>query len=344
MNNLRHYIVSIFLLSLPSIALSNERELVKTAKSLFGVIPTKPEKIDKMTAEQIELGRKLFFDYRLSKDGSTACVRCHQPQYYSTDRLPQSSGFNGNKGARNAQSILNLKYQTIVHWRNDRESLEEQALRAFTTPLSLGNSSEQEALQRLKAADYEPLFKKAFPKEEDFFNLKNAARSLGIYQRSLTTPSKFDKYLEGDVKALSKEARLGLQEFITVGCASCHNGPAIGGRSMQKFGVFQDYWLLTNSKTPDKGRFEVSKNEADLYLFKVPSLRNIAQTAPYFHDSSAHDLPTAIKWMGKLQLNKELSETQVANIQAFLESLTGELPKNFREAPLMTQPPLATQL
>lgn len=344
METIAKTLISTLIICFSCTSLGNDRELVKTAKALFGVIPTKEEKLDKITVEQIELGRKLFFDYRLSKDGSTACVRCHQPQYYSTDRLPQSSGFNGNKGARNAQSILNLKYQTVVHWRNDRESLEEQAIRAFTTPLSLGNSSEQEALQRLKAANYEPLFKKAFPNEEDYLSLKNAARSLGVYQRSLTTPSKFDKFMEGDVKALSKEARLGLQEFITVGCASCHNGPAVGGRSMQKFGVFQDYWSLTKSKTPDKGRFEVSKNEADLYVFKVASLRNIAETAPYFHDSSANDLPTAIKWMGKLQLNKDLSEPQIKNIQAFLESLTGELPQRFREAPLMSQSPLATHL
>lgn len=327
-----------FLVSSVSLSSSAaDKEFIKTAKALFGIIPAKESTPDKITQEQIELGRKLFFDYRLSKDGSTACVRCHQPQYFSTDRLAQSSGFNGNKGARNAQSILNLKYQPVVHWRNDRESLEEQALKAFTTPLSLGNSSTEEALKRLELAGYAPLFAKAFPKSEKALTLENAASALGTYQRALTTRAPFDKYLEGDVKALSVAAQKGLQEFVTVGCASCHNGPAIGGRSLQKFGVFQNYWNVTKVTTPDKGRFEVTKKEEDLYIFKVPSLRNIAETSPYFHDASTKDLSTAIRWMGKLQLNKDLSDDQVSVIKAFLESLTGELPKNFREAPLLPQ-------
>lgn len=325
-------------------ASANDKELIKLAKGLLGSIPAKEMPVDKLTHEQIELGRKLFFDYRLSKDGSTACVRCHQPQYFSTDRLPQSRGFNHNKGARNAQSILNLKYQKIVHWRGDRESLEDQALRAFTVALSLGNTSEEEALKRLEAADYAPLFSKAFPKDKTPLTLQNAASALGTYQRSLSTPSSFDRFLEGDIRALSTQARQGLREFINVGCTSCHNGPAIGGNILQKFGVFHDYWTLTKSQNPDKGRFDVTKKEADLYIFKVPSLRNVAQTAPYFHDGSVQNLETAIRWMAKLQLDKELNESQVTSIKAFLESLTGELPKHFREAPSMSSAPLATDL
>ncbi|QDK46510.1 cytochrome-c peroxidase [Bdellovibrio sp. ZAP7] len=320
---------------------STDKELSKTAKALFGIIPAKTAAPDKISDEQIELGRKIFFDYRLSKDGSTTCVRCHQPQYYSTDRLPQSAGFNNNKGARNAQSILNLKYQEIVHWRNDRTSIEDQALRSFTTPLSFGNSSSAEALKRFELAGYLPLFKKAFPNSENPLTLENAAAALGSYQRSLTTRAPFDQFLEGDIKAISTQARKGLKEFITVGCASCHNGTAVGGRSMQKFGVYQDYWNLTKSKNPDKGRQDVSKKDEDLYVFKVPSLRNITESAPYFHDASAKDLETAIRWMGKLQLNKDLTDDQVRSIKAFLESLKGELPKNFREAPTLSSEPYA---
>lgn len=322
-------------------AFANEREFVKTAKALFGIIPTKEPRPDKITAEQIELGRKLFFDYRLSKDGSTACVRCHHPQFYSVDRLGQSMGFNNNKGARNAQSILNLKYQTIIHWRNDRTSLEDQAVRGFTVHLSLGNTTKEEALKRLDLAGYKTLFAKAFPKDPQALTLENASIALGHYQRSLTTPAPFDRYLEGDIKALSSQAQKGLKEFVTVGCAGCHNGPAVGGRSLQKFGVFQNYWELTKVSNPDKGRQDVTKKDEDLYVFKVPSLRNISETAPYFHDASAQDLPTAIRWMGKLQLNKDLTDEQVANIQAFLESLKGTLPKNFREAPELTPQPHA---
>ncbi|WP_198298017.1 cytochrome-c peroxidase [Bdellovibrio bacteriovorus] len=328
-------------LTIPKVAFGTDKELAKTAKALFGIIPAKTAAPDKVTAAQIELGRKIFFDYRLSKDGSTTCVRCHQPQFYSTDRLPQSAGFNNNKGARNAQSILNLKYQDIVHWRNDRTSIEDQALRSFTTHLSFGNSSEKEALKRLELAGYQPLFKDAFPGSGNPLTLENAAAALGSYQRSLTTRAPFDQFLEGDIKALSNQAKKGLNEFITVGCASCHNGTAVGGRTMQKFGVYQNYWNLTKSKNPDKGRQEISKKDEDLYVFKVPSLRNINETAPYFHDASTQDLETAIRWMGKLQLNKDLTDEQVSLIKAFLQSLTGELPKDFRIAPTLSPQPYA---
>lgn len=333
--------ITISVLGINANSSSADRDLSKTAKALFGIIPAKMAAPDQISSEQIELGRKIFFDYRLSKDGSTTCVRCHQPQYYSTDRLPQSAGFNNNKGARNAQSILNLKYQEVVHWRNDRTSIEDQALRSFTTPLSYGNSSVEEALKRFEVAGYLSLFKKAFPNAEKPLTLENAAVALGVYQRSLTTRAPFDQFLEGDLNAISSLARKGLKEFITVGCASCHNGTAIGGRSLQKFGVFQNYWNLTKSNNPDKGRQEVSKKEEDLYIFKVPSLRNITETAPYFHDASAKDLNTAIRWMGKIQLNKDLTDDQVQSIMAFLESLKGELPKSFREAPSLSPEPFA---
>ena len=331
----------ILILSFNANSAATDKDLSKTAKALFGIIPSKEATPDKISAEQIELGRKIFFDYRLSKDGSTACVRCHQPQYYSTDRLPQSSGFNSNKGARNAQSILNLKYQEVVHWRNDRTSIEDQALRSFTTPLSYGNSTTAEALKRFELAGYAPLFARAFPKSDKALALENAAVALGAYQRSLTTRAPFDRFLEGDIKAISVQARKGLNEFITVGCASCHNGTAVGGRTMQKFGVYQNYWNLTKSSKPDMGRQDVSKKEEDLYVFKVPSLRNITETAPYFHDASAQNLETAIRWMGKLQLDKDLSDEQVVLIKAFLETLKGELPKNLREAPTLSPEPYA---
>lgn len=323
---------------------AKDKDFRESALALFGVITPHEKSKEALSEERIELGRKLFFDYRLSKDGSTACVRCHQPQYYSTDRLQRSMGFKNNMGDRNAQSILNLKYQKVVHWRNDRVSLEEQAIRAFTTPLSLGNSSTEEALKRLSLAGYEPLFKKAFPDTKKSLSLENAASAIALYQRSLTTPGPFDKYLQGDELALSAEAKRGLGQFITVGCAGCHNGPAIGGNSLQKFGVFKDYWTVTKSKTPDKGRQAVSQSDEDLYVFKVPSLRNISETAPYFHDGSAKDLSTAIRWMGKLQLNKDLTESQVKDIKAFLESLKGELPRNYSEAVSMTPEPHAGEV
>lgn len=303
------------------------QELIERARSAFSPISKDEKSTD--PSEVIELGQKLFFDYRLSKDGSTACVRCHLPHKYSTDGLKQSRGFNNNLGERNAQSVFNLKYQTIVHWRNDRSSIEDQAMKAFTSPVSLGNKNEKEALERLRLAGYEESFKKIFSVSENSLSLENAAKALGAYQRSLTTRADFDKFLEGDVRAISTQAQAGLSEFMTLGCTGCHNGVAVGGKDLQRFGIYDDYWNLTKTKV-DKGRYDVTRQRSDLYIFKVPSLRNVSQTAPYFHDGSAENLETAIRWMAKLQLNQNLSEEQVANIKAFLESLKGDLPQNFK--------------
>lgn len=327
----------------PAHAADSANELQTTAKALFGIIPADETASDGLTLDKIELGRKLFFDYRLSKDGSTACVRCHQPQYYSTDRMAQSKGFNGNTGDRSAQSILNLKYQSVFHWRNDRVDIEEQALRAFTTPLSLGNATTAEAIKRLGLAGYKPLFAKVFPKQKNAMTLENAASALSVFQRSLTTRSAFDKYLEGDLSAISEQAKKGLSEFVTVGCVGCHNGTAVGGQVLQKFGLFQNYWEVTKSPVHDPGRQAVTKKPEDANIFKVASLRNITETAPYFHDGSAKDLETAIRWMAKLQLNKELDKKQIGLIKAFLETLKGDLPKNFREAPELSSEPHAGQ-
>jgi cytochrome c peroxidase len=145
----------------------------------------------------------------------------------------------------------------------------------------------------------------------------------------LLTPSKFDAFLSGDANALSPQEAAGLSKFIDTGCATCHNGAGVGGNSFQKFGVTGDYWKETGSKTPDKGRADVTKDDADLYVFKVPSLRNAAKTAPYFHDGSVEDLARAVKIMGKVQLGKTLSDKDAADIVAFLGSLTGAVPASY---------------
>ncbi len=319
--------LSVIFFSVAAISSSEVQSLIERAKSTFAPIPKK-EKISD-PSQLIELGQKLFFDYRLSKDGTTACVRCHLPQNYGADGLKQSRGFNNNVGSRNAQSIFNLKYQTIVHWRNDRVSIEDQAIKAFTTPLSLGNSSEKEAVDRIKQAGYEDSFIKVFPNDDQPVSLVNAAKALGAFQRSLTTRAAFDRFLEGDIRALSKQAQNGLSLFMTLGCTGCHNGTSVGGNDLQRFGIYEDYWKITQSKI-DKGRFDVTKKISDLYIFKVPSLRNVSETAPYFHDGSAPDLETAIRWMAKLQMNQHLTDEQIKDIKAFLESLKGELPKQFK--------------
>ena len=195
-------------------------------------------------------------------------------------------------------------------------------------------------MAKLKAIPgYTQLFARAFPDEKDPVTSENWGKAIGAYERTLVTPSPFDAYLEGNERALTVEAQVGLREFMRLGCARCHNGAGVGGGIFQKFGLVEDYWKETGSPKPDKGRFDVTNNDADLYVFKVPILRNVTRTAPYFHDGSVATLPEAVRIMAKVQLGRTLSETQVRQLVAFLDSLTGKIPETFATA--VALPPAA---
>jgi cytochrome c peroxidase len=183
------------------------------------------------------------------------------------------------------------------------------------------------------------MFEKAFPGEQDAVTPENWGRAIGSYERTLVTPSRFDQFLSGDQQALSDAEQRGLRTFMETGCATCHNGPGVGGGMFQKFGVVEDYSKETGSKEVDKGRFDVTHDDADMYVFKVPSLRNVAMTPPYFHDGAVSTLPEAVRIMAKVQLGQDLAERDIADIVAFLGSLTGQLPDDFRNAPVL--PPSA---
>ena len=188
-----------------------------------------------------------------------------------------------------------------------------------------------------RIAGYASLFKAAFPDEPHPMTLRNIAKAVGAYERTLVTPSPFDAYLAGNREALPPAARTGLEKFINTGCVACHNGVGVGvgGGMYQKFGVVEDYWKATGSNPIDKGRIDVTKDPADLYVFRVASLRNVAMTPPYFHDGSVATLPEAVKVMARVQLGVTLSDADTRDIVAFLESLTGELPANFATAPVL---------
>jgi len=178
------------------------------------------------------------------------------------------------------------------------------------------------------------LFAEAFPEEQAPITYKNLSKAIGAFERTLLTPSKWDDYLSGQAEALTLAEKKGLQAFINAGCTSCHSGELLGGNTFQKFGVFHDYWTYTKSTKIDEGRAAVTKNEADKYMFKTPSLRNVAKTAPYFHDGSVADLNEAVKIMAKVNLNKDLKDGEVSSIVTFLEALTGELPEETKQEPL----------
>src|SRR5690606_29661914 len=179
--------------------------------------------------------------------------------------------------------------------------------------------------------EYKELFAKAFPEEEQPITYKNLQKAIGAFERKLITPSKFDEYLAGNNEALNEQEKRGLETFMTTGCITCHSGNALGGQLIQKFGLFSNYWELTKSDKIDEGRYEVTQNEADKYFFKSPSLRNVEKTYPYFHDGSVNELNEAVKIMAKLQLNKELTDEETNDIVAFLKTLTGDVPQEFKQ-------------
>ena len=248
-----------------------------------------------VTPERVALGRMLFFDPRPSLDGTVSCARCHQPGLYGTDALPTPIGVKDRANPRNAPTVLNAALQMAEHWRGDRKNVEDQATKALIGPPSFGQPDFSTAMAKVAAIEgYRPLFEKAFPGEKNPITAENWGKAIGAYERTLVAPSSFDAYLQGNEKALPPRAVAGLQKFMATGCQSCHNGVGVGGAMYAKFGVVEEYWKATGSKTHDTGRFDVTKNSADMYMFKVPSLRNVAMTPPYFHDGSVATLPDAV--------------------------------------------------
>ena len=314
-----------------------EQPLMAKARQLFNPLP--PDMATEefpITPARADLGRKLFFDPRLSLDGTVSCATCHRPALYGTDALAKSIGVEHRLNARNAPTVLNAALQFKAHWIGDRANVEEQAMKSLIGHASFGNPDFAAVIRKINALpDYAADFKQAFPNDPEPVKPENWGNAIGAYERTLVTPSPFDTYLKGDVKALSPQAQQGLKTFIDIGCVSCHNGVAVGGSVFQKFGIFGDYWKETGSQSIDEGRFNETKVAADKYVFKVPSLRNVAMTPPYFHDGSVSTLPKAMRIMGKVQLGKELTEQEVNDLMAFLNGLTGELPRDFATEPVL---------
>ena len=336
-------VCSLALLGVGSVgAASDDQALLDRAKALFKPLPDSSAlENTALTPERVALGKALFYETRVSSDGRQGCVSCHNPAYHGGDSLPLSMGVHGKVLPRNAPTVFNTSLLVAQHYGGNRASVEEQAVKALTSPVAYGNANYEQAEKKLVQLGYQPWFDKAFPGQAKSVSVQNWGIAIGAFERTLLTPAPFDRYLKGDSKALSAQAKQGLKTFIETGCAGCHSGVTVGGQSFQKFGITQDYWLVTGStekeafKGYDKGRFQDTKNEADAFMFKVPQLRNVAMTPPYFHDGTAATLPQAVRIMAQLQLGKQLSDAQVADIVSFLESLTGEVPADFAKAPAL---------
>lgn len=289
-----------------------------------------------ITPRLIELGDDLYWDPRLSADGAVSCARCHQPSLYGSDGLSKSLGVGDKLNPRRAPTVLNAALEFRELWLGQPKDVEEQAMHAFLGPTSFGNPSYSPVIAKVDAIPgYRPLFEKAFPGQSNPVTPENLGRAIGAYERTLITPAPFDRFLKGDTRALTAEQLTGLWTFVETGCASCHNGVDVGGNSFRKFGVVEDYWKATGSKEIDKGRYSVTHNPADMYVFKVPMLRNVAMIPPYFHDGSVATLPEAVRVMARVQLGKRLTAEQVRAIVSFLDSLTGPLPADFVASPVL---------
>lgn len=320
-----------------------EQALLSRAQAVFKPLPRDASTPDRpVTPERVELGRALFFEPRVSSDGRQSCAACHNPFFYGGDALPQSLGNGGKPLPRNVPTVFNTALQFVQHYGGNRVDVEEQAEKALTSALAYGNKDYAEAEARLRALPgYREMFAKAFPGEAEPVNVKNWGLAIGAYERVLITPAPFDRYLQGDLHAIGAQARQGLDKFMNIGCSGCHSGALVGGGMFQKFGITADYWTMTGSrevelfKSHDKGRFHDTKSEADAFMFKVQQLRNVAVTPPYFHDGSVAELADAVRVMAKLQLGRDLGEGDVKDIVAFLETLTGEVPANFAQVPVL---------
>lgn len=307
----------------------NQSELLTKAQTIFAILPTSIENPENpQTTEKIALGKKLFYDTRLSKDGNNSCNSCHNMETYGVDNLPFSLGDNGGFGGRNSPTVLNAAFHFVQFWDGRAKDVEEQAAGPIVNPAEMAMPSPEFLENRLNSiAEYKKEFSNVFPESKKII-VADIAKAIGAFERTLITPSKFDDYLAGDEAVLSNQEKDGLESFMDAGCITCHAGAQLGGNMFQKFGVHKPYWEATKSKKRDEGKFEVSKVESDKYFFKVPSLRNIEKTWPYFHDGSVEKLEDAISIMAEVQLNKKLTPKEVNDIVAFMKTLTGEVPKS----------------
>ncbi len=279
--------------------------------------------------ERITLGRMLYFDERLSKNHDISCNSCHQLEKYGVDGQKTSPGHKKQLGGRNSPTVYNAAGHMAQFWDGRSPHVEHQATQPVTNPVEMAMPDEAAVVAVLSSIpEYVELFKKAFPEADKPVTLENAGKAMGAFERKLVTPSRWDEFLKGKTGALTDEEQEGFRVFVTSGCSACHAGTLVGGSMYQKLGVVKPW-----PNQEDQGRFEVTKSEGDKMMFKVPSLRNIAETAPYFHDGSASTLEEAVAKMAEFQIARPVSEEDQKKIVTWLKSLTGELPTEYIKKP-----------
>jgi cytochrome c peroxidase len=287
------------------------------------------------TPAKVTLGKMLYFDPRFSSTGTVSCFSCHNVMEGGDDHRPTSIGVHGQKGGRNAPTVWNAAFLSVQFWDGRAATLEDQAKGPPVNPIEMGMENLTAVIGRIQhIPGYKPYFEQAFG-TGDVVTMDNAARAIAAYERTLITPgSAYDRYANGEKDALTAQQVRGLNTFLATGCGSCHQGPAFSGPPLpigtgffMKFPVFPDSpYVAKYDLMKDKGRFEATHNTADEHLWRVQTLRNLVYTAPYMHNGSVKTLPEAVRVMAATELNRHPSDADVADITAFLESLTGPFP------------------
>jgi len=293
---------------------------ISTAMAEEPIKPIKP--VQEINLAQVELGKKLYFDPRLSKSGFISCNSCHNLSMGGTDNLKTSIGHNWQRGPINAPTVLNSSLNLAQFWDGRAADLKEQAGGPIANPGEMAFTHTLAIDVLTSIPEYVTEFKQVFG--TDKIDIDKVTMAIAEFEKTLVTPnSRFDKWLLGDKDAITQKELAGYKLFKNSGCVACHNGEAVGGNSFQKMGVVEAY----KAKSPAEGLSAVTGKDADRFKFKVPTLRNVEMTYPYFHDGEAETLTEAVDIMGRLQLGKKFTEEENAQIVAFLKTLTGDQPR-----------------
>ena len=321
-SHLLFFMMSAVLLTTISCSTGKVKKLMLTAKTTFGQIPDAMPGAEKDTPELIELGKELYFETGMSINDKQSCNTCHRVDegLGGVDNNPTSPGAEGKFGDRNSPTTLNAGFQIAQFWDGRAADLVEQAKGPTLNPIEMGMPSEAFVIDKLtKITKYDDMFKKAFPGTENPLTYHNIAVAIAAFERTLITRDRFDDFIGGDDKALTEDEITGLEHFINNKCSACHDGFLLGGQQYTKVGVVNPY-----PNTEDHGRYDVTKKEADKYVFKVPMLRNIEVTYPYYHDGKVETLEKAVETMFFYQAGKEPEKDVIVKITDFLKSLTGK--------------------
>jgi cytochrome c peroxidase len=317
-----------------TLSASQAQNVDRAQLALFGKLPAEwlnPQ--NPATPEKIALGRMLFFEPRLSLSQEISCNSCHGLETFGVDRKAFSDGHAGHKTGRNSPTVYNAAGHIAQFWDGRAADVEAQAKGPILAGGEMAMPNPEYVITVLKSIPgYKAHFEAAFPGQPDPITYDNVANAIGVFERKLSTPSRFDDYIDGKDEALNPNEKRGLAKFLSTGCTACHSGPTLGGMLYQKAGLVKPWPFLS-----DEGRSAITGNAAEKGFFKVPSLRNIAETGPYFHDGSVNSLELAVALMAEYQLGRSLPTEDVADIATFLRALTGRVDEAYVAAPALPE-------